>query len=433
MDLAHVTLRSGLLRERSPLATAVVTSAMLRTWPVRFPATAFQEDMEALKHNFLVSGFFKRRGYEDSTELARHRIARLPAGPALADYPFDDSKLFGGPDSTKLHDQKSLNKAGKFLENNPFGLVVVIASEGPIGDSDKDRTLSEAGAMVVSDYLVEHFRLDDKRIIIRHCHWVRPKGRATAQKWKSSLIPPCCGRKRYITGVDIQVHFSKIRIMATAREEFPVNPTEFRFRPRYEPKVRVWYGAAPRECYCGSLRVLSEKTMTARNLCLLGLLSVPLAAQQLEPPALPAAAKAIEVAPNADVKLKFHFLAVGKQIYRCDNGAWAQGSTPAANLYDMNSNLKVRHTAGPTWSMVDGGGTIKGIGATAAHFASLDGVSIDWVKLDADKASRTGAFSDVGIIQRLYTGGGKAPTTGCTANQVQESAYTAHYYFWISK
>ena len=27
-----------ILRERSPLATAVVTSAMLRTWPVRLPA-----------------------------------------------------------------------------------------------------------------------------------------------------------------------------------------------------------------------------------------------------------------------------------------------------------------------------------------------------------------------------------------------------------
>jgi len=127
-------------------------------------ATAFQEDMEALKHNFLLSGFFKRRGYEDSTELSRHRIARLPAGSELAYYPFDDSRLFGGPDSTKLHDQKSLNKAGEFLENNPFGLVVVVASEGPIGDSDKDRTLSEAKAMVVRDYLVAHFRFDDKRV-----------------------------------------------------------------------------------------------------------------------------------------------------------------------------------------------------------------------------------------------------------------------------
>ena len=173
--------------------------------------------------------------------------------------------------------------------------------------------------------------------------------------------------------------------------------------------------------------------MTARNLCLMGLLAAPLAAQLLDPPPLPAAARSIEVVPNTDVKLKFHFLAIGKQIYQCDNGAWAKASTPDAALYDLNSHLKVRHGAGPTWTMVDGQGAVKAIGATAIHFASPDGVSIDWLKLDVDRASRTGLFSDVGIIQRLYTGAGKAPTTGCTANQVYESAYTAHYYFWISK
>ena len=173
--------------------------------------------------------------------------------------------------------------------------------------------------------------------------------------------------------------------------------------------------------------------MTARNLCLLALLAAPLSAQSLGLPALPAAATAIEVAPDAGVTLKFHFLAVGKQIYQCDNGAWAKNSTPDATLYDMNSSLKVRHSAGPTWTMADGEGAVKASGATAVHFASPDGVSIDWLRLEVDKASRSGAFSDVGAIQRLYTGGGKAPATGCTANQVYESAYTAHYYFWISK
>jgi hypothetical protein len=165
----------------------------------------------------------------------------------------------------------------------------------------------------------------------------------------------------------------------------------------------------------------------------LGLLAIPLCAQSLEPPALPAAAKAVEVVPNADVKLKFHFVAVGKQIYQCDHGAWAKASTPDATLYDLNSHLKVRHGAGPSWTMVDGESVIKAIGATAIHFAAPDGVSIDWLKLDVDRTSRTGAFADVGIIQRLYTGAGKAPATGCDANQVYEAAYTAHYYFWISK
>jgi hypothetical protein len=173
--------------------------------------------------------------------------------------------------------------------------------------------------------------------------------------------------------------------------------------------------------------------MTARSLCLLGLLVLPLAGQSLDPPALPVEAKAIEVAPSASVKLKFHFVAVGKQIYKCENGAWSRGSTPDATLYDMNLNLRIRHGAGPSWTMVDGEGAIKAVGATAIHFAAPDGVSIDWLKLDVDKASRTGAFSDVGVIQRLYTGAGKAPSTACIANQVYESAYTAHYYFWTTQ
>jgi len=37
--------------------------------------------MEALKHNILIRGFFKKRGYEDSEELTKHEIPKLPPGP----------------------------------------------------------------------------------------------------------------------------------------------------------------------------------------------------------------------------------------------------------------------------------------------------------------------------------------------------------------
>src|SRR5450755_2115920 len=121
--------------------------------------------------------------------------------------------------------------------------------------------------------------------------------------------------------------------------------------------------------------------MAALSLYVSVLLAVPLAAQSLEPPALGSAAAAIEVAPSADVKLKYHFLAVGKQIYKCESGAWAKSSTPDATLYDMNSNLKTHHGAGPSWTMMAGKSTLKAIGSTAIHFAAPDGVSIDWLKL----------------------------------------------------
>jgi phospholipid/cholesterol/gamma-HCH transport system substrate-binding protein len=126
--------------------------------------TAFQEDMEALKHNFLVRGFFKSRGYEDAGDLGKYRIDRLPSGQPEARYAFDGSKIFDKPGSAKLRDHKALDEAGKYLETHPYGLAVIVDSEGALGDSDKDRTTSEARAMVVRDYLVQKFKVDDKRI-----------------------------------------------------------------------------------------------------------------------------------------------------------------------------------------------------------------------------------------------------------------------------
>ena len=41
--------------------------------------TAFAEDADALKQNFLLRGFFKKRGYEDPAELRKNRISRLPS------------------------------------------------------------------------------------------------------------------------------------------------------------------------------------------------------------------------------------------------------------------------------------------------------------------------------------------------------------------
>jgi phospholipid/cholesterol/gamma-HCH transport system substrate-binding protein len=126
--------------------------------------TDFQENMEALKHNFLLSGYFKKRGYEDSGDLAANRIGGLPEGAPLKAFTYSAKQLFDGRDSAKLKNQKSLDAGGQFLAQNQFGFAVVVVSTGMEGDAKKNLVLTEARAMVVREYLVENFGFDDSQL-----------------------------------------------------------------------------------------------------------------------------------------------------------------------------------------------------------------------------------------------------------------------------
>jgi len=127
-------------------------------------ATDFQENMEALKHNFLLRGFFKKRGYDDSEELTKHQISQLPRDQPIKKFEFDGKQLFDKPDTAKLKTEKTLNEAGTFLQGSSFGLVVIIAATGMKGDAEKNKELSEARAAVVRDYLTKNFKFDDTRV-----------------------------------------------------------------------------------------------------------------------------------------------------------------------------------------------------------------------------------------------------------------------------
>src|SRR6202161_1339862 len=122
-------------------------------------ATALNEDMEALKHNFLLRGFFKNRGYEDASDLTKHAIADLPQGEPEKVFEYDGQKIFN--EQAKLKDEKALKEAGEYLQTNKFSLAVVAVSTGMKGETEKDRLLSEGRASVVRDYLAKNFRLDD--------------------------------------------------------------------------------------------------------------------------------------------------------------------------------------------------------------------------------------------------------------------------------
>lgn len=125
----------------------------------------FQDDTEALKHSFLLRGFFRQRGYEDESELTKDAIAAMPVGTPLKQFSYDASKIFGKHNQdARLKDSKPLNEAGHFLESNSFGLAVVAVSTGRTGDTDQDRKVAEARAAMVREYLAGHFHFDDTRL-----------------------------------------------------------------------------------------------------------------------------------------------------------------------------------------------------------------------------------------------------------------------------
>jgi outer membrane protein OmpA-like peptidoglycan-associated protein len=126
--------------------------------------TDFQENMEALKHNFFLSGYFKKRGYEDSSDLAANKISGLPQSTPVKIFAYTAKQLFDGRASAKMTDQKMLKAAGDFLAQTQFGVAVIVVSTGMDGDTQKDLVLTEARAMVVREYLVENFGFDDSQL-----------------------------------------------------------------------------------------------------------------------------------------------------------------------------------------------------------------------------------------------------------------------------
>ena len=163
-----------------------------------------------------------------------------------------------------------------------------------------------------------------------------------------------------------------------------------------------------------------------------------LGAGWLAPPAdLPAA-----IAAPMGATLKLHDHAIGFQIYACTaSGGGADGAAityawvfkaPDALLYDETFTPVGMHGAGPSWTSSDGSSI------TASVLAQADAPvadAIPWLLLKELSTSGSGEFSDVGIVQRLNTAGGRAPAGGCdatTADTVNRVPYSADYYFYTT-
>lgn len=144
-------------------------------------ATAFQENMQALKGNILFRGYFKDRGYQDSADLTRWQIAKLPTAAPQKTFTFATRDLFAKSDA-KLTNRKPLDEVGAYLEGTPFGLVVIQAYAGAKGDTDANLILTEAQAMVLRSEIAERFELDDTKLK------TMGMGEAQAETGKASWI-----------------------------------------------------------------------------------------------------------------------------------------------------------------------------------------------------------------------------------------------------
>jgi phospholipid/cholesterol/gamma-HCH transport system substrate-binding protein len=129
--------------------------------------SAMHDDLEALKGNFLLRGFFNKRGYVDSSELKKHELAALPAARPLKTFTFEPKEIFDKAESVKLKNKKALDEVGAYLEKAKFGLAVVVSSASLKGDTEKMLTLTQAQTTVIRNYLVQNFRLDDTHIKTR--------------------------------------------------------------------------------------------------------------------------------------------------------------------------------------------------------------------------------------------------------------------------
>jgi Protein of unknown function (DUF3455) len=175
----------------------------------------------------------------------------------------------------------------------------------------------------------------------------------------------------------------------------------------------------------------AQSAIMADCLIMLSALFGPsLAGAQKAPPS--DAPSAIQVPTGEKVVLSAH--ASGSQVYTCQGGAegkfaWTLKG-PDAHLMDRSGKVIGRHFDGPTWKLQDGS---EVTGKAVAHADSPDADSVAWLLVNVVSHSGSGALTEVNMIQRVHTHGGKPPAQGCDqahSNAETRSSYTADYYFY---
>ena len=142
-------------------------------------------------------------------------------------------------------------------------------------------------------------------------------------------------------------------------------------------------------------------------------------------------------------KLASQAYAKGIQIYQVQHSTTDPGAfkwvfiAPSATLYanaDYTNQVAI-HYGGPTWEFTKGYNKGEKVVAKKLKDTTIDATAIPWLLLQADK-SLSSDNNKVTYIQRVYTQGGLAPTTGADEEhlgQLDSIPYTAVYSFYEKK
>ena len=144
--------------------TTAATEGQATMHQAKLGAAAFQENMEALKKNVFLRGFFKARGYQDEADLTRWDLETPPKTAPIKTFTFTAGELFGKAGGIELKDPKRLDAAGVWLEQNPFRLVVIRCFSGSLGEQEANLLLTRIQAGKVRAYLAGHFTMDDSKL-----------------------------------------------------------------------------------------------------------------------------------------------------------------------------------------------------------------------------------------------------------------------------
>lgn len=156
----------GLINDKSLYTNLQKTTAGLQDTVSHADAgvSDFKDNMDALKNNFLLRGYYQKRGFKNASDLVANEVEHLPSGAPAKTFAFPAKDIFSRRDSAKLKHEKSLNPGGEYLAANQFGVAVVSVSSGMAGDAQDEMVLTEARAAVVRDYLVKHFGFKDDHL-----------------------------------------------------------------------------------------------------------------------------------------------------------------------------------------------------------------------------------------------------------------------------